>query len=48
MAIAIERNSPPVRSGSFGPQWDMGDEEINELIEVIRLRQAEPLERLQS
>ena len=36
MAIAIERNSPPVRSGSFGPQWDMGEEEINELIEVIR------------
>ena len=36
MAIAIERNSPPVRSGSFGPQWDMGEEEIEELIEVIR------------
>ena len=36
MAIAIERNAPPVRSGSFGPQFDMGDEEIEELIEVIR------------
>ena len=36
MAIAIERNSPPVRSGTFGPQWDLGDEEIEELIDVIR------------
>jgi dTDP-4-amino-4,6-dideoxygalactose transaminase len=36
MAIAIERNSPPVRSGAFGPQWDLGDEEIEQLVEVIR------------
>lgn len=36
MAIAIERNSPPVLSGSFGPNWDLGDEEIEQLIEVIR------------
>jgi perosamine synthetase len=36
MAIAIERDSPPVRSGSFGPQWDLGDEEIEQLIEVVR------------
>ncbi len=36
MAIAIERNSPPVRSGTFGPQWDLGDEEIAELTDVIR------------
>ena len=36
MAIAIERNAPPVRSGSFGPQWDLGEEEISELVDVIR------------
>lgn len=36
MAIAIERNAPPVRSGAFGPQWDLGDEEIAELTDVIR------------
>ena len=36
MAIAIERNSPPVRSGSFGPQWNIGDEELKELTDVIR------------
>lgn len=36
MAIAIERNSPAVRSGAFGPQWDLGDEEIEQLVEVIR------------
>ncbi|MCX6049176.1 MAG: DegT/DnrJ/EryC1/StrS family aminotransferase [Chloroflexi bacterium] len=36
MAIAIERNSPPVRSGAFGPQWDLGDEEIEQLIDVVR------------
>lgn len=35
MAIAIERGSPPVRSGSFGPNWDLGDEEIQQLIEVV-------------
>ncbi|MBV7332547.1 DegT/DnrJ/EryC1/StrS family aminotransferase [Chloroflexi bacterium TSY] len=36
MAIALERNSPPVRAGDFGPQWDLGDEEIAELTDVIR------------
>jgi dTDP-4-amino-4,6-dideoxygalactose transaminase len=36
MAIAIERDSPPVRAGAFGPQWDLGDEEIEQLTEVIR------------
>jgi perosamine synthetase len=36
MAIAIERNSPPVRAGDFGPQWDLGDEEIEQLIDVVR------------
>src|SRR4051794_22022376 len=36
MALAIERNSPPVLSGEFGPRWDYGDEEIELLTQVIR------------
>ena len=36
MAIALERNASAVTGGSFGPQWDLGDEEIEQLIVVIR------------
>ena len=36
MAIALERNASAVTGGSFGPQWDLGDEEIEQLIDVIR------------
>lgn len=35
MALAIERNSPPVLSGSFGPRYDLGEEELELLAEVI-------------
>lgn len=43
MTIAIEGGKPTVRSKSFGPMWDFGEEEITQLTEVI---QAGKLNRL--